>query len=137
MAKKTNRPSVKNMNYIAAANIIRSYNENSEPYLRSMVRAHVPDAENVLACADRKNLLYHTRTIKGVAKRINDSNIKISEKNQDLLVRIKSLPDIKNPEERSLADERICMQLEGRNIPVGCNLSNAYVGTKNMMQYSR
>jgi len=134
MRKRSQRPSVQNMSYGAARSIMSSYNEQNEAYLRSMVRNHVPDAEKVLSCADRKNLLFHTRTIKGVAKKVNDSDKRILVENQDILARIRLLPSLVDINERELLDERICLQLEGRNIPFGCNLSNAYTGVKNLLR---
>jgi hypothetical protein len=126
MAKKSERPSVVNMSYIAARRIIHDYNENNETYLRRIVRNHIPDAENILACSDRKYLLHMTRTINGVAKRVNNNDKKILENNPDIFDKIKSLAYVIDAAERELLDERICLQLEGRNIPEGCLLSNAY-----------
>ena len=85
MGKTSNRPSVINMDLNFARLIIRSYDENNETYLRNLVRKHVPNAERVLSCADRSNLLYHTRTIRGVARKINRHDLQISEQNQDIL----------------------------------------------------
>jgi len=134
MAKKTNRPSVIRMGFLNARRIISDYNEMSESYLRSMIRNHIPNAENELACADRERLLHMTRTIKGVAKKVNDYDKEILSRNQDILDRIKLLPQITDSTERELLDERICLQLEGRKIPYGCLLSNAYIGTKNILR---
>ncbi|MDP3027103.1 MAG: hypothetical protein Q8N63_05315 [Nanoarchaeota archaeon] len=134
MAKRTNRPSVINMSYATARSIIADYNESNESYLRSMVRMHIPNAENELACADRKYLLHMARTIKGVAKKVNDYDKEILSRNQDVLDRIKSLSQITDSTERELLDERICLQLEGRKIPDNCSLSNAYIGTKNSLR---
>lgn len=130
MAEKTKRPSVIKMSYNAARSIVNYYDEKNESYLRSMVRMHIPNAENELACADRKYLLYMTRTIKGIAKKVNDSDKEILSRNKDILERIKLLPQIIDSTERELLDERICLQLEGRKIPDGCLLSNAYTRTK-------
>ena len=132
MGKKTQRPSVINMSYKAARDIMNYYNENNESYLRSMIRKHAPDAELVLSCSDRKNLLHYTRTIKGVAKIVNDYDKRILAKHKDILDKIRLLPQLANSIERSLVDERICSQLEGCNIPQGCLLSNAYIGAKNL-----
>ena len=134
MGKRTNRPSVINMSYGAARGIIRDYNEGNESYLRSMVRMHIPHAENELACADREYLLYMNRTIKGVAQKVNNHDKEILSRNNDILDRIKSLPQIADSTERGLLDERICLQLEGRKIPDNCLLSNAYVGAKNSLR---
>ena len=134
MAKKTNRISVKKMSFLAARSIISDYNESDERYLRSMVRMHVPNAENELACADREYFLHITHTIKGVAKKVNDYDKQLSSENQDILDKIKSLPQITDSTEKELLDERICLQLEDRNIPDGCSLSNAYIGTKNLLR---
>lgn len=120
--------------YSAARGIIADYNEDNEPYLRSMVRMHIRDAENQLACADRKYLIHMARTIKGVAKKINDYNKEILSINQDILDKIKLLPHITDSTERELLDERICLQLEGRKIPDNCLLSNAYIGVKNLLR---
>lgn len=136
MGKKTQRPSVINMSFAAARSIMHDYNESNETYLRSMVRMHTPNAENELACADRARLLHITRTIKGVAKKVYDHDMKIYKDNNDILSRIKSLPQITDLIERELLDERICLQLEGRNIPENCLLSNAYIGVKNSLRYS-
>jgi len=68
--KKTNRPSVINMTYKDAIAMSNEYTEMDEQYLRSLVRNHIPYAENVLSCSDRKYLLHMTRTIKGVADKL-------------------------------------------------------------------
>jgi hypothetical protein len=133
MGKTSNRPSVINMDLNFARLIIRSYDENNETYLRNLVRKHVPNAERVLSCADRSNLLYHTRTIRGVARKINRHDLQISEQNQDILEKINSLSNITDGAEREAVDERICLQLEGRNIPEESSVSNAYTSAKYAM----
>lgn len=134
MAKRTNRPSVINMSYAKARTMLHEYTENNETYLRSIVRNHIPNSENELACADRQYLIHMARTIKGVAKRVNDYDKQLLAKNNDILDKIKSLPQIADSTERELLDERICLRLEGCKIPNGCLLSNAYIGAKNLLR---
>ena len=135
--KKTKRPSVRNMTFSNARSVVRNYNEASEAYLRNLVRRHVPDAEDVLACADRSNLLYHTRTIRGVARKVDAYDQKLLEEHPDILDEIDSLPQITDDAERESVDERVCLQLEGCNIPDGCRLSDAYARAKYSMSLMR
>ena len=125
------------MDFDPARLIIQNYNEANETYLRNLVRRHVPNAEDVLSCADRQNLLYHTKTIRGVARKINRHDLEISKQNQDILERINQLPDLADDAEREAEDERICIQLEERRIPEGCSVSNAYTRAKYTMSLMR
>ena len=134
MAKKTKRPAVRNMTYQKALAMSHEYNEMQENYLRSIVRNHIPDAENILACADRKYLLHMTRTIKGVADRLVEDYRKkqktiaqeignaepVIQANIDLLGKCKDL------DEGALLEERICIQLEACRIPDNSKLVRNY-----------
>lgn len=110
------------MSYSAARSIIEDYNEDDEPYLRSMVRRHVLNAENELACADEDYLLHMARTIKGVADKVLKSH--------PIGKNIRALTKTADPAERELLEERICIQLEGCNIPDSNWVSNFYSWAK-------
>jgi hypothetical protein len=113
MAKYTQRPSVLNMTYAKASTMQQDYTEANEAYLRSIVRNHVPDAENKLACADRSYLLHMARTIKGVANKV----LKSSPLNK----RIELLAEMEEGDAKELFDERICLQMD--SVPNGNYLS--------------
>lgn len=123
MAKYTQRPSIINMTYAKASAMLQDYTEANESYLRSIVRNHVPDAENQLACADRAYLLHMARTIKGVANKV----LKSSPLNK----RIELLAEMEEGDAKELFDERICIQMDSISAGNYLNyLKNAYNSAK-------
>ncbi len=123
MRKKTQRPSVINMSYKAAWNILREYTEN-DTYLRSLIENHTPNPELVLSCSDHLNLRHYGKTIKGVAEKMLKSHP--TGRN------IGNLTKTTDPVERELLEERICIQLEGCNVPDSNWVSNFYSWAKNI-----
>jgi hypothetical protein len=123
MVIKTQRPSVRNMSYESAAGIIHDYAE-TDPYLRSLISNHVPDAELVLSCSDPTNLKYYGRTIRGVAEKILRSHPVAKN-----IIRLKKTTD---KARRQDLEERICLQLEGGNYPDNSWVANFYNWAKNV-----
>lgn len=118
MGKKSERPSVINMSYKAALVMSYEYTESDEQYLRSIIRNHFPDAEIVLSCSDRENILYHARTIKGVADKLLRNLKKKNQRiEQAIQPNIDLLAQTQDPNQRELLEERICIQLEGCKVP--------------------
>lgn len=117
MAITSTQPSVNLKTYQEAEGIVREYTE-TDPYLRSLISNHVPDAELVLSCSDRANLKYYGRTIKGVAERMLRSH--------PVARNILKLKDTKDRATRQDLEERICLQLEGGNYPDNSWVANFY-----------
>lgn len=127
MGKKTQRPSVINMSYKAALVMSHEYTESDEQYLRSIIRNHIPDAEIVLSCSDRENILYHARTIKGVADKLLRNLKKKNQRiEQALQPNIDLLAQTQDPNQRELLEERVCIQLEGCKVPNNSTLVKTY-----------